>query len=518
MTVLRSTPNAKVGSGLTRARAEEEKVRFIKAGLYVDITPVEPTQTKPVIPSEKPVVDAEEASLNARAPAEFRKEGAPDSGGLLKGRAGFIFGAALATAMGLLYLGEKGVTIAGMSLPWGKKPAALAIAGAVAPPQATNGVAGAGNAAVPGATTDLDADDALIQAARKSGGAGGSASGPAGALSKPSRQILTAEFASLLAEIGQGARARAVLQVLAGNISPTADPQAGSALQAAQLKLQAWAAQRMDSAKARMAADDLKLKTQTIANAQERAQLQAQLAVIFSRNAQLSPDVARLFLILASESLKGAPSEQTNAALGDLTVLTAEVLLNETTASAKAAAWTQAKASAGQIEDLFKQAPDGWAQFMLYAIDYQAKQQTGQIEKAAKSLQSALTMAAKNGNLTERAVWLRGLARLSDASLQEPFEAVTSSLQAQLIAKSGTEKARGLTELSLLYTAAGLPGRSAQLRSLAQATNGLSAADSQALTIDLVVRNDMAMAKMLHGLGRYAESEVVLQRVGGYLF
>ena len=127
-------------------------------------------------------------------------------------------------------------------------------------------------------------------------------------------------------------------------------------------------------------------------------------------------------------------------------------------------------------------------------------------------------LVGKNSSLAERAAWLRAIAQLSEAGTQEQFETIANSLQSQLNSKSGLEKAQGLTELSLLYTAAGLPGKAAQLRSLAQATTGLSAADSASINTDLIVRGDMAMAKMLHGLGRYAEAEAVLQRVGGYLF
>ena len=266
------------------------------------------------------------------------------------------------------------------------------------------------------------------------------------------------------------------------------------------------------------ATEELKAKTQAIANAQERTQLQGQVAVILSRNPQLAPEVPRMFLSLGAESLKAVGGAQANATLGDLAVSMAEVFLNETTARAKAGGWTKAKASAAQVEDLIKQAPDAWAQSRLYAVDHQAKLQTGQTDKAAKSLESALALAGKNSNLQERAMWLRSIAQLSDASTQEQFESVANNLQTQLNAKSGMEKARGLTELSLLYTAAGLPGKSAQLRSLAQATTGLSAADSVTINTDLLVRSDMATAKMLHGLGRYAEAEVVLQRIGGYLF
>jgi hypothetical protein len=69
--------------------------------------------------------------------------------------------------------------------------------------------------------------------------------------------VLTAEFATVLADLGQGARAREVLLSLGASIEPAADAKAAVAFQAAQLKAQAWAVRGMDSALARQAADDL---------------------------------------------------------------------------------------------------------------------------------------------------------------------------------------------------------------------------------------------------------------------
>ena len=651
--VLRSTPNAKVGAAVTFERAEEEKARFTKAGLLVEVTPLLTVQTvtagsfdgldgcpacgkRSVMPKNrqcpscgvyidkltdeyllrKKVMQQElgaiefqknqsakntdknsresvEASIRAQVRDELEKKYGISKGGFFKGNAGLLIGGTLAIVMGLLYMGEKGVTIGGMSLPWGKKETPPGTMSASSLQQASAGASAAGgtdagasaagtSAGAAGAATELtgdaDVDDMLIQAAagKKAGGktltmeealaasrtlaksvgnttaesalAGASVGGPGGAadakagsaaaaggvgtaagnaqtdaaaadtVPKQTKQLFTAEFASLLAELGQVARSREVLKALAGGINPATDAPVASALRTAQLRLQAWSTLRMDGGQARQAAEDLKAKTQAITNAQERTQLQGQMAVVLSRNPLLPPEVPRQFLSLGAESLKAIGGAQTNSTLGDLAVSMAEVFLHETTARAKAGGWNKAKASAIQIEDLLKQAPDAWAQSRLYAVDYQAKLQTGQTDKAAKSLESALALAGKNSNLLERAIWLRSIAQLSDASTHEQFEAMTTSLQNQLNAKSGIEKARGLTELSLLHAAAGLPGKSAQLRSLAQATPGLSAADSVAINTDLIVRSDMAMAKMLHGLGRYAEAEAVLQRIGGYLF
>ena len=627
--VLRSSPNAKVGSAVSLERAEEEKARFTKAGLHVEITPLLTIQTttagsydgletcpacgkrsvmpknrqcpgcgvyvdkltdeyllrKKVMQQERGALEFQQAksvkntekssreSLEASIRAQVREELYGKEGGLLKRKGGVVLASVVAIAMGLLYAGEKGLTIGGMALPWGKKETVAATNMSPSSLQQASGNAGAaasgaaGTAGVAGAAAatgdpsgDVDVDDPLIQAAggkrigakgltmeeavaaanvlgksvgnttadRALGGAGGKA-GAGGskaeaadaagtvAVPKQTKQLLTAEFAVVLAELGQGARAREVLRSLGTTIDPAAEVQAAAAFQAAQLKVQAWSVQRMDGAQARQAAEELKTRTQAIANAQERTHLQGAVAVILSRSMQLPPDIPRQFLSLAAESLK-AVGGQGQAGLGDLAVSMAEVFLHETTARAKSGAWTKAKASAVQIEELLKQAPDAWAQSRLYAVDHQAKLQTGQTDKAVKSLETALALAAKNTNLLERAIWLRQIARLSDAATQEQFDAATASLQAQLGSKSGMEKAQALTELLLLYTAAGLPAKSSQYRTLAQSTAGLSATDTTAISTDLVVRGDMAMAKMLHGLGRYAEAETLLQRVGGYLF
>lgn len=646
--VLRSTPNAKVGAAVSMERAEEERARFTKAGLLVEVTPLLTVQTlvagsydglegcpacgkRAVMPknrqcpscgvfidkltdeyllkkkimqqelgaiefqksqsaknSSKDILASTEAAIRAQVREELEKKYGISKAGFFKGKGPILAASLVAVALGLLYAGEKGVTVGGMSLPWGKKEApagmsstslqqASAGASAAGSTGVTAGAAGATSAVAGSAaadpTGDPDIDDPLIQAAggKKIGakgltieealaasktlaksagnttaeralaggpggaaasagavntggavvasGAGSASAGATEAIPKQTKQLLTAEFSSLLAELGQVARSREVLKALAGSINPATDAPAASALQAAQLKLLAWSALRMDGGQVRQVAEDLKVKTQAIANPQERTLLQGQVAVILSRNTLLPPDVPRLFLSLAAESLKAVGGAQSSAALGDLAVSMAEVFLHETTARARAGGWGKARASAAQVEDLLKQAPDAWAQSRLYAVDYQAKLQTGQTDKASKSLESALGLAGKTSNLQERAVWLRSIAQLSsDASTHEQFEAMANALQAQLNAKTGMEKARGLTELTLLYTAAGLPGKASQLRSLALATGGLSSADSVTINTDLLVRSDLATAKMLHGLGRYAEAEAVLQRVSGYLF
>lgn len=547
--VLRTTPNAKVGAAVTLERAEEEKVRFTKAGLHTEIIAlqiegdsraVKVTQHEklpPALDNNQPVVVAENNSgpysndlTPGHADAAPEKKDKSLNSSFFQGKTGLLIGSALAIAIGLFYATENKLTIGGISLPWSKKDTAPNAIGASFKQMSVSGDRSTGATAIAELLDDPDSDDLLIQAinGNRVGAKGltieealAAATGRASAedaVTRQTRQILTTEFALALAELGHSARAREVLKALAGNNNPAADAQAASALQAAQLKLIAWSVLRTDDSQSKALIEQLKIKTQAIVNAQERTLLQGQIADILNRNTHLAGATPRVFLSLAGESLKLVSDKQSPVAAGLLAVSTGEVFLRETTARAKLGAWSKAKASANQVDDLIKRTPDAWTQARLLALDHQARQLMGQHEKASKSLESALALAGKNSNLLERAVWLRSIARLSDAGTNEQFEAAANSLQDQLNARPGMEKAQGLTELSLLYTEAGLPGKSAKLRRQAQETSGLNASDSAAVNTDLIVRGDIATAKMLHGQGRYAEAEVVLQRLGGYLF
>ena len=398
----------------------------------------------------------------------------------------------------------------------------------------TGGKAGAKAAGASGSSTsgssDLDGKIGSAAGAASASGSttaqgsaagqtGGAAAGTTPTIPKQTKLVLTAEFARTLAELGQSARASGVLKAAMANVDPVAEPAAAAALRNAEIRSMAWAIQRREAGAPGKAIDDLRTKILAVADPAERTQLLGQTAVILSRGGQLSPDVPRTFLSLAADSLKAVSGAgQPNAALGDLAVSTAEVFANETSARARAGMWSKAQASAAQIDDLIKQAPDPWAQMRLYAVDHQMQLQLGHNDKARQRLDTALAQAAKNNNLAERATWLRSIAQLADAAAQEQMDAMTASLQSQLESRSGLEKAQALTQLALLYANGGLPARAEQYRKMAQATPGLSPADSTAVATDLIVRSDLAMARVLQGLGRYAEAESLLQRVGGYLF
>lgn len=377
-------------------------------------------------------------------------------------------------------------------------------------------VGGSGGGGPGGAGGGSTAGNAIAGANQASGAAPASL---AVAVPKQTKLVLTAEFAGVLAEMGQVSRAKEILRAATASLDPAADAEAATVLKYADLKTQAWAVQRLDAGRARQATEDLKVKILALANPAERTQLLGSVAVILSRSPQLPSEIPRAFLSDAAESLKSVTGPgQPSAALGDLAVSMAEVFSSEASARVKVGAWSKAKTTAAQVEDLIKQAPDSWSQLRLYAIDHQIKLQLGNKDRAIQSLEAALAQAGKNANPLERTVWLRSIAQLADAAAQEQMEAMTTGVQSQLQPKSGLEKAQALTQLALLYAAGGLPAKSEHFGRLARETAGLSSADSALINTDLIVRNDLAMARMLQGLGRYAEAETLLQRVGGYLF
>lgn len=437
----------------------------------------------------------------------------------------------LIQAAGGKRVGAKGLTIeqalaASQTLAKsvGNTTAQRALAGAPAGGPGGGGATGAGATSNTGASAG--GDYVAVAATGKTESAGGAvnegAIQPGNAATAPdvpktAKLVLAAEFGKVLAELGQSPRAREILRATAA--APEASsPETAAALRNAQSQAQAWAIQRREAGPTSQAVEALKTSLQAVANPVERTRLQGRAAVILSRGGQLPQDVSRSFLNLATDSLKSVTGPgQPSAALGDLAVSMAEVFANEVAARAKAGAWTRAQAGAAQIEGLIRQAPDPWAQARLYAVDHQVRQQLGQADKARQSLDAALALVAKNPNLQERASWLHSIAQLADAAAQEQMDTMTASLQTQLGSKSGMEKAQAMTQLSLMYASGGLPARAEQFRRLAQATTGLSSAENTSVNMDLIVRGDLAMARVLQGLGRYAEAEAMLQRVGGYL-
>ena len=636
---LRSVPQAKIGTGVPRSRADAAKEQFTKAGLTVEITPVlsiqiktegafdglfgcpackqrvtlpenrqcpncgvfvdkltdEALLRKKIMEQERAKMDfqasrgAQQAEkmtrdqLEAQLRAEVRAELEGKHGGKKEsGRSKAIKGVVLVAVLAAVFIGGRG-TGAGWS--WeeikgggskGKAAEVDKMLDSVGPPggaqAGTGGAAGAADGA-PGLTGDPDIDDPLVQAAGgkrigakgismeqavaasmtlaksvgnttaeralagasvggRAGGAAGPAGGAAGAtgavaaggqaaeasVSPAVKQLLALEFTTQLAEMGQLPRALQMIKALKVSPKTTSDPKVASAARVADMEVRAWAMHALGESKARAAADALLSDASGLSDAAERAAALSRVGAILARHAQLPPEASRAFLTKAVDSVKAVgDATQRVAATGQWAVSFGEALLADAIGKAKAGVWSKVQQANTQVDTLIAQAPDAASQAKLHAIGAQLKLQLGQQDKAVQSMEAGLAQVPRLETLPERAALLRAMAQLSGGAGNDALQAAVSALQTLALAKSGAERARTLAQLSLLSADAGLRGKASELAEAARASTGLSPADAVLVNTDLIVRGDMAAARVLHSVGLYAESETVLQRVGNYL-
>lgn len=382
---------------------------------------------------------------------------------------------------------------------------------------------GAGTAGGPSGAAAAAGAGAGTTAAAGSG-ASGEAAGASGqsvsasTLPVRTRVQLSLEMAKQLAEMKQLSRALGVLRTLKANPAVSADAAAAASIRVAELEVRAWAVATVPAAEVRKALDALLAGANELPDAADKVRVLSRMGVTLSRLEQLPPDAGRAFLTQAGEVIKTvSDTPQRNLLTGEWAVALGEVVAAEVAARARSGAWGKAQSAAGQMEALIRQAPDAAAQARLHAIDYHVKEQLGQQDKAAQSLVAGLALAGKVASVPERALLLRAMAHLSLAAAHDKLQAAQTALQTQAMARPPLERAQALAQLALLNADAGLRGKSGELSQLALSTPGLSPADAQAIQTDLTARSDLASAKVLHGVGLYAESESILQRLAGFL-
>ena len=353
----------------------------------------------------------------------------------------------------------------------------------------------------------------------RASGAPASGGGAADATISPSvKQRLALEFTTQLAEMGQIPRAVQMIKALKASPKTTSDPAVASAARIADMEVRAWAMHSLGDSKARAAADALMSDAAGLSDPAERAAALSRVGAILARHAQLPPEASRAFLTKAVESVKAISDAQLRTiATGQWAVAFGEALLADAIGKAKAGLWSKVQQANTQVDTLIAQAPDATSQARLYAIGAQIKLQLGQQDKALQTMEAGLAQVPRLERLAERAALLRVMAQLSGGAGNEQLQAAATALQAQAMAKGGAERAHTLAQLSLLSADAGLRGRASELADAARATPGLGGADATKVNTDLIVRGDMAAARVLHSVGLYAESETVLQRVGNYL-
>ena len=545
-----------------------------KCGVFVDKITDEFLLRKKIMDQERAKLDyanrkseAENSKFNTRSMEEairrqIREEleaemGLSKKGGLFSGGAGWARLAGLLLLVIAAFFGGRFLPAGKWSNMLGTKASVAANDGAKADVDKmlnTVAPAGSGDAreAAQGQSGDSDIDDPMIQSltgGKKMGGKGltmeqaiaasktlagavgnttadramngSSASGAPGASAEPTvnpatKQILSADFAKQLAELGQWRRAREVIKAT----KPLAvDALAKVALRQADLESRAWATRGESAGSARQTMDDSMADLGTITDAVERSVLAARVGVILSQNERLPPEAARAFLTFGADALKTVgDAAQRARAMTEWQVATGQVIQSEVAANAKAGRTAKAQSVAEQLEPLIKGANDLGALALLHTSAYKTSTNLGQSAKATDNLELAIALATKIAAPIERATVLRQVAQSIGSATHRSLQAAVASLRSQISAAPSPANAAALVQLALLYADFGLLEKSEEIAVQARATKGLAGAAVLQVQTDLLVRSGLAEAKLLHRDAQYAAAEAAMERVGGYLF
>lgn len=336
--------------------------------------------------------------------------------------------------------------------------------------------------------------------------------------STETRWVLTAEFATQLAQLGQWQRAQDILKSLKARPNLEASPGVATAVRLADLEVQAWALGALGRDRFGKAVEALK-SAANLPDPAERVQAMGRIGVILSQHVPSQTTPSRAFITQAVKALKS----MTDANLrrerqGDLMVFMGEALVAEATGFARSGEWTKAKLASDSLAGLIQQAAESPAKARLHAIQSRMMQQLGRADQSRESLARALSMAGAEASLLDRAELLRSIAKLSGAATLEPVQVAVRSLVAQSRSQPGVEEARALTLLTLLQVDAGLSSRAEQYSRMVREAGGATPMELAAIRFELMVRTNMAMAGVLHSQGRYAESELIWQGLATHLF
>jgi hypothetical protein len=329
---------------------------------------------------------------------------------------------------------------------------------------------------------------------------------------------IAAEFAVALAEIGQLQRAQGVLKAVKVKPVFASDPQTSSTVRSAELEIQAWALQSQADGQSRRAVDVIRSQAESIANPAERAQALYRVAVVLSQQNHLLPVVPQAFLKLSAAALKDVPDSIKKGVVGEWTVSMGKVLLAEAVSNVSKGRWAKAREVSPALNGLLEQARDDQTQLKLHALNCRLQQVLGNGEKASQSLTRALTLANKFPNFADRAASLRSIAQLGGNVSHDQVQSSINSLLAQIEPMLGPDKAQAMVQLAVLQAEVGAHEQSDRLSQRAETTVGLTAMELLEIKSDLIVRTDLAMARYLHKSGSYAQSEILMQRIGDYLF
>lgn len=395
----------------------------------------------------------------------------------------------------------------------GNTTAERALAGGSIGPAGAKGAAlgGGGGAAVGGTAGGADAGGVAA-----GGGAGGSGARVA-AVPAQTKLELAGEFAARLAELGQLPRAREAIKALRAR--PDAKEMRSVAIiQMAEIEVLAWSAREVAPNRARGLVGAITDGIGKLLDPYDRAIAQARAGAILAAQPAIARDVIINFLSEGGEAIKLiANADQQRQAVGELAVSMGQALLTDMTELARKGQWAKAKAAYARFTATAAQTPNVVAAAQLQGLEFRARYVMGQSDDSGAALDAGLSWVAKGGSLLEQARALRGLSATSDSALNPKIQEAYTRLQAQAQNAQGADRARALAELALMQADSGNRERFLRQRDLAKETPGFGGTEAAALTAEMFVRGDLAVARARHAEGAYGDAESLLQQLAGYL-
>ena len=345
---------------------------------------------------------------------------------------------------------------------------------------------------------------------------GGSA--PSATVPILAKASLTGEFAVLLGEIGQAARANEVIRALTTNRALASDPQALAISQSASLEVDALRVSGRQDGQTRSQLDALRLNAQKIASPSERAIALARCGAILGRNPLLPKDASAAFMTLATESAKLVTNAtQRNETVGQVMLAAAELALFDTANFARKGMWAKAQGSANTADAIAGQAGATPAAPKLMAIAAQAQHVMGQTAKSQQILESALAQVEKESSLTRRASTLRGIARSVDGFGRDKVMTVVERMANASEQKPQNERAEALAQLALISADAGQTDQFSQASKRAMSITGLTPAESGAIHSQVIVGGELAAARVHYRAQSLREVDEQLKKVAALL-
>jgi hypothetical protein len=264
--------------------------------------------------------------------------------------------------------------------------------------------------------------------------------------------------------------------------------------------------------------DALRTDAGGLPDAALRTRVLARAGAILAQSPGLPTEAAMAFLTLARNTIPQVTDPvQRSRVSGEFLVALSRSLLADSEAKASTGSWARVRALSTDIAALVAQAPDNETAVRLLALDLRGKALAGMGTEALPRLAMALDRVEKEPSVAARAGLLRLLATAPDTFRNAQFQAAIDRLAAMAEGKLGPAKAQALTTVALLHADVGAQDRFAAYRQRAQETQGLTGPESAMVNADLIVSGEIASARHLHGARAYAEAEVFIRKVAGYL-